>query len=324
MGFIFALFLRIRSWALVFVCPVVIFGTTKTSLASNDRAIQFFNSAYYEASMRLDTLPQLTIETWIRLDSTFQSGWPTSYGGDSSGFGLYLYENLTPGFPSPIMIASGYQHPSITGNSIRMPLGGWVHISFTKNDSIWTLYRNGMLVGRGALNVAPSDSILRIGRFSGAMQQLRIWSFARTGEEIRADVFRVMTDTEQGLYASFAIDSLTGDSIEDGIHGFVLRLKGPLSSITNIPSRLALGRTLAPKVFWNKLPAHLQFLPRKESDYGIISIGGSISQEGYDSIVITKLRNDQIETRFAFPLNYIVNSASFGLEDSILAEPALY
>ncbi|MFI5201560.1 MAG: LamG-like jellyroll fold domain-containing protein [Candidatus Kapaibacterium sp.] len=306
------------------VCLLVTCALAKNSNATNDRALQFTNSGYYSCPIRLDTLPQLTIEAWVRLDSSFQTGWPISFGGDSAGFGLFLYANLTPGFPSPLMIASGYQFPSVTGNSVLMPLGGWVHIAFTRDDTIWTLYRNGMLVGRGKLRVSFADSIIRIGQFSGALQQLRIWSFARSAEEIRADVYRQIADTERGLYASFSVDNATNVSIQDHVHGFVLQVFGDAGSITNIPSGLVFRSSASPKIIWKNLPAHLQFFPRDESGYGRIAIAGAVLEAGYDSIVIEKLRNDQLIARFSIPLEYSSDSANFELTDSIPAERSLY
>lgn len=274
--------------------------------------------------MRLDTMPQLTIEAWVRLDSSLQTGWPISYGGDSTGFGLFLYSNLTPGFPSPLMIASGYQFPSITGNSILMPLGGWVHIAFTKDDTIWTLYRNGMLVGQGKIRVSFADSVFRIGQFSGALQQLRIWNLTRSAEEIRADVYRSEDDTTRGLLASFAIDNTTHDSIQDRVHGYVLKLIGTPGSVTNISNGIALQSARSPHVVWKNLPTHLQFLPRDESGFGKITIAGALLETGYDSVVIEKFRNNQLLARFSLRLVYSSGSANFELIDSIRAEQSLY
>lgn len=274
--------------------------------------------------MRLDTLDRFTIEAWVRLDSTFQTGWPISYGGDSSGFGLFLFENLTPGFPSPMTIAAGDRNPSITGNSILPQLGEWVHIAVTKDDSLWKLYRNGMLVGRGMLTAPTGDGILRIGQFSGALQQLRIWSIARDEEAIRSDLYSAIPGTEQGLYASFSIDASTLDSITDPVHGFVFRRYGTIATITNTPGGLAFQSQRSPAIAWTSLPSHLQFVPRDASNYGKIVIAGAVLEAGYDSIIIEKFRDGQLQKRSSFALKYSPDSATFELQDSILAERSLY
>jgi hypothetical protein len=127
-----------------------------------------------------------------------------------------------------------YQYVTTPNSTIR--LGRWQHIAAIVNRSAGELrvYVDGALVVSGGLRSGSSvtgDNPLRIGwttassssysPYVGELDELRLWSFARTEEQIRADMHRALTGTEPGLALLLPFDDATdAETVQSlGPHG---------------------------------------------------------------------------------------------------------
>lgn len=133
------------------------------------------------------------------------------FGVHSGRFGLLLADDLGETW-ALIERASG----SITA-------GTWVHIASTWDGANWANYQDGVLVGSGAYSATlPAfPHPLMIGSNSGAgttffdghMTDVRLWSVARTPQQI-ADQRTTLTDTT-GLVGRWMLDEGAGQRVRD-------------------------------------------------------------------------------------------------------------
>lgn len=110
----------------------------------------------------------------------------------------------------------------------------WTHVALTRADSVMTLYVDGVEEARA---VRPpfdltSDGPLRIGAnrpeyadadagarfaFRGLIYEVRVWSVARTPEQIRAAMYQRLDGSEPGLEHYFPFDEGRGSTTWDVI-----------------------------------------------------------------------------------------------------------
>ncbi|MDP8237769.1 MAG: LamG-like jellyroll fold domain-containing protein, partial [Candidatus Hatepunaea meridiana] len=118
-------------------------------------------------------------------------------------------------------------------NGVRFPLGEWFHAALTRNgNGQWIAYFNGEEAGRGnlprgALVIANNGLVLgqdqdAVGggfdpnqAFRGKLDELRIWNFIRSEEEINTTLNCMVNDDEEGLVAYYRFDEAEGQVLND-------------------------------------------------------------------------------------------------------------
>ncbi len=189
-------------------------------------------------------LAQFTLETWFRRDGT---GTPSTTGSGGIANALPLISNGAPeadnsnvdmnyvlcidnttgtlcadfeegaGGTSP-----GLNHPVYGVTAIAT--GVWYHAAVTYDGSTWRLYLNGVLENELAVgqpvradNVSPtalatmleSDNTTN-GFFDGALDEVRIWNYARTETEIRTTINSELAASQAGLVARWGLNEGAG------------------------------------------------------------------------------------------------------------------
>ena len=103
-------------------------------------------------------------------------------------------------------------------DSEAMDLDVWYHVAVTYDaatDAL-TLYKNGDIVDSKTTSVHPDEGAVLIGAynqsnfFAGHMDEVRVWSIARTQEELLQNMNRVLTGDEPGLEAYYDFDRNEG------------------------------------------------------------------------------------------------------------------
>ncbi|HEY3216020.1 MAG TPA: LamG-like jellyroll fold domain-containing protein, partial [Candidatus Eisenbacteria bacterium] len=189
-------------------------------------------------------LPMFTIELWIRRDgagigtSTGSGGIPdavplvTKGRAESQGqadninyfLGLRQSDAVLcadfgegPEGPSP-----GLNHP-VAGITPIAP-GAWHHVATTYDGSTWKLYLDGNLETQLAVNrpVADASPVMAAvsssldsgnvpaGYFDGAIDEVRIWNFARSASEIQNTMSQSLYFPTPGLVGNWRLDEATG------------------------------------------------------------------------------------------------------------------
>jgi len=168
----------------------------------------------------------ITVETWVYVrnfetwnsmisflqdNGSFERGWDLEVRNDNKfAFALAASETLT------------YLETSSTFKTNR-----WYHVAGTYDGTTQKIYINGELEAETTANSGPinyDDSWLALGaykddneenHFNGKLDEVRIWSTAKSAEEIR-DLMCEMADIDaEDLVAYFQLDETEGTGITD-------------------------------------------------------------------------------------------------------------
>lgn len=191
------------------------------------RAIRLGGSAsdYLDVpSSSAQRLLQWTLEAWVNPDSAAGgAGALIRRAVQNLGGGVYA-ENYTMGLRANgsggLQLYAGYT--LLNGTSYYVAGGGavtngvWTHVAAAYDSATATLnlFMNGVLIATSnALNNAPpingrgGDTFMRIGEdIAGRLDDVRIWSVARTTNQISANMHTVIDGATAGLVNYFRMD----------------------------------------------------------------------------------------------------------------------
>jgi concanavalin A-like lectin/glucanase superfamily protein/List-Bact-rpt repeat protein/fibronectin type III domain protein len=237
-------------------------------------------------------LPAFTLEMWLRRDGT-GAGTNTGTGGiddlvpliskgraeaedplkdinyimgirTSTGVLAADFEEAAAPSPNPSL-----NHPIL--GATPLAIGSWYHVAATYDGSSWRLYVNGTLdaelaVGRAtastsnvavALASALNSTAVAAGFFNGVMDEVRVWSTARSANEIAQTINARLDTPTPGLVGRWSLDEGTGTvahstagTVLDGAitgTGWAWASGAPFSATTfTISASAGAGGTIAP------------------------------------------------------------------------------
>ncbi len=192
-------------------------------------------------------LEAFTLECWLRWDGEGSSTSSSGSGGvsfhpllgkgrgESDGSEVDMAYGLGVEATTGVLcadfedMADGSNHP-VTGNT-DLRDGLWHHAAVSYDGSAWALYLDGALDGSADTGGATPrhDSVQHLavgtamdsdgdpsGRFRGAIDEVRIWSRARSAEEIRGSMNQAL-GAGAGLVARWGFDEGGGEVAHDAI-----------------------------------------------------------------------------------------------------------
>ena len=191
-------------------------------------------------------LATFTVEAWVRRDGAGISTTTGSGGvsaiplvtkgrGEADGdnrdmnwfFGIRDSDGvLTADFEEGAGGTSpGLNHP--VAGTTPLDTGVWYHAAVTYDGTTWRLYLNGTLDGELLVGEPPrSDSIQHAalasaltstgspaGYFDGALDEVRVWDYARSETDIQGDINERIEIAQAGLVARWGLDEGAGTTV---------------------------------------------------------------------------------------------------------------
>jgi len=281
-------------------------------MGTSDRMLVLDSAGYVSAPMIATPFVKgcstYTIECWVNSAQADQSGYIFRFAnGTALSYGLYLHDGITNAAGPYVTIAFGNGTMSVTGNGLRLVPNTWTHVALTRGDSVWKLYKNGELVGRGkAWPVNGAFTTILGGGFKGKLMEFRIWNVERSQDSIHATMFSRLDQGDSSLLVRYAMNGLGGsDSLHlantgGGGHrdSLTARLHGACQTAAIPATEQPLLDGTPPTVLLEHFPAHMQFFARRADDSVSIALTGRLLDNGTDSIEVELLRNDTIASKF--------------------------
>jgi concanavalin A-like lectin/glucanase superfamily protein/surface protein with Ig-like domain/type IX secretion system substrate protein len=224
-----------------FTCADVAGGGTcnANSLSFNGTGIALANSGTGITDISNNGF---TLESWV---------YPTAYGLNSiirktGDYNLYLNGSV---LTAEVWADASSNWKIVTGPS-GVALNQWTHVAFTWDGSSGQFYVNGVqsagtvtvnstINGSEALGIGSSTIYHQ--SFRGQIDDVRIWSVARSATDINSAKSTCLSGNETGLAAYYKIASGTGNILTDySINGNTATISGPTWS-TNAPTQTSQG-----------------------------------------------------------------------------------
>jgi len=179
------------------------------------------------------SLTNFTFEAWVRPD-LLDSGTLISQGGAQAGWSLSVTAS------GGLKFQAGTQEAVLTGPGLKQ--GVWQHVAATVRrdaEASVTFYVDGLPAGVRSISIAgPGNGGLRIGgasegsaRFSGGLDEIRIWNRPRSPELIQAFARMTLPDPEraraqEGLVAYWRFSRPPPETAFTDDFGLTWRLAG--------------------------------------------------------------------------------------------------
>ena len=163
-----------------------------------------------------------SMEAWIKTSSTGQEDEIIGLGGWSNNV---LEFRLNEG---KLQLGTDVSYWEVVTSQSNINTGIWTHVAYVKNGSNVSIYVNGNLDAQGSINQTPNVSVMTIGNlfqngnmhsnryeFLGAIDEVRVWNSARTGNQIRENMMKTLVGNETDLLAYYRFDQMGGTTLYD-------------------------------------------------------------------------------------------------------------
>ncbi|HVS96509.1 MAG TPA: LamG-like jellyroll fold domain-containing protein [Puia sp.] len=201
-----------------FLLTILCLSPALSVLAQNS-ALQFTGTNYVSAG--IDAVDpsggEFTIECWVYVPDTMNDGNIHQFVSEGSdGLAFYL------GYGADGTIVGGDAWGATPSTGIPMPLGTWTHIAMTFDGLTAILYVDGDSVAGSVGYFFTDGSPLTLGayvdgsqRFVGRMDEMKVWSVARSRAQIRGDLFGIPDAGDNTLVAYFEMNDGSGTLVSN-------------------------------------------------------------------------------------------------------------
>ncbi len=189
---------------------------------------------FFDGSERMITIPDqaafdfsagITVEMWVNSD--WVSGITRT---------LISQKNTSNDWAFKIHYSTGmlraYKYPQISQAVYygSLPSLQWVHISWTYSDVGGVLYVSGEPVATSPYTtpIADTDGVIVLGNnnvlgesLRGTIDEVRIWNYVRSQEEIQTNMYNCLTGDESGLAAYFKFSQYPDQNLFDQSTGML-------------------------------------------------------------------------------------------------------
>ncbi|GAA0893982.1 hypothetical protein GCM10009122_36620 [Fulvivirga kasyanovii] len=208
------------------------------------------------------SLPQLTVEAWVSIPAGDKGDQVMPVIDFDGGEYYSLYVNGKNGKVYFITTGEDGSEDETQSKSTKVNDGNWHHVAavYDGNDKI--LYIDGKEVSRtnsahkrkalgtgatrygfiGAQSEANSfDGNTGKNFFKGSIDEVRVWSVAKSQEDIRQKLTEKLTGEEENLYMHLSLNEGEGNEIKEAVQNKKGALKGDLSGAGWVASGIYMG-----------------------------------------------------------------------------------
>jgi len=229
-------------------------------------------------SNTLDLTTGMTIEAWVRPSTSGGTNWQTAVVKEQTGNLAYgIYENTNQGKPEAEVFVGGATH-AVNGTS-ALPAGTWSHLAATYDGSTIKLYVNGAVVSQVAASgsIITSTAPLRIGgnniwgeRFTGLIDEVRVYNRALTAGEIQGDMVRSITPdtTPPTVTAKTPANNSAGINVGSSVTATFSELMNTGSFAGNFTLKDAANNVVPTTVTYDSSTSTASLTPQNALQYG--------------------------------------------------------
>ncbi|MEI6558117.1 MAG: LamG-like jellyroll fold domain-containing protein, partial [Rhodospirillaceae bacterium] len=182
----------------------------------SDQALAFNGASHVEVASTPALTPTqaLTLESWIQLTGPAAGGTIVSDLSGQAGFRLWFNDSSGQ---LEFDIGDGSAVRSVAGDASALADGGWHHVAANYDGSALHLLIDGTGIaeasGIGGGALGQSAAALSIGNgLTGALNELSLWSSARSQSEIAGDLSHTLGGHETGLAGDWHFDGSLANS----------------------------------------------------------------------------------------------------------------
>lgn len=280
--------------------PLIIQTISSSNAAFHIQSPEFLNAVQFDgvndyvsfgtSGFPIGTAPR-TLELWLKTAGTTDYREMFSYGVGNTG------QSFTVGTHGSEVFVSSWANPQYTVEA-GLNNGVWHHLAVSYDGTTSTIYFDGSLLdsrtlvmntGTGATGyigcrIYPDEY------FNGTLDEVRLWNYARTLDEIRTTMFTTVAVNEPGLVSYWRLDegvgSVTADVSGNGHTGTLTN--GPIWVSSGVKMSVAPSasiKVIATFVPTNTIPqsGNIVFTHNAPGSPGIVAASGT----GYSPHIIT-------------------------------------
>ncbi|MFZ4455788.1 MAG: LamG-like jellyroll fold domain-containing protein [Bacteroidales bacterium] len=302
---------------------LVVFSAVLTVSASNSNSLSFDGTSGYVNCGRNSALRPvlaITVEAWVNPDvNTTWNGVVTNLQdnyNNESGYGLFM-DNSNNKIAWWVQTIGGIPN-NMDVPSYTLPMHTWTHVVGTYDGATLKLYINGSMVSSrprtGTINWNYQPIAFAIGQyldddehhyFKGKIDDVRVWAYARSAQEIANDMHSELIGNESGLMAYFKLNEGLGTIIAD-------------NSVNAYNSGTIYGGATwsadNPDIIYSALPKNKAL--RFDGTTGYVNCGTSSSLRPTNAITIEAWIKSNIVSNSSYGLGIITNIQDNGLSES--------
>ncbi len=209
----------LRYFLVSFLFASMVYGSSAVQFDGTDDHIVM------DSGLGLTNTNSLTVEAWVKTSSTgnYRDVFSSSVSTDAA-YSLQLRMNTSGQLEFGMHDDVNIWTSIATTNTIND--GKWHHVAVTKNGTSTTLYIDGVSSATGTIDrtFTPTNSYIgvnKIGGFgleyfwNGQIDEVRVWSVARTQSEIQTNMNAELDGNELGLSAYYKLNEATGITAND-------------------------------------------------------------------------------------------------------------
>jgi predicted outer membrane repeat protein len=163
---------------------------------------------------------RFTVEFWVRTLNPAPNAGIIDKGCDSQNNWYFLTGNGADSNGVVFGIGQGSNPPAQLTHSWND--NNWHHVAGTYNNNTMKLYVDGLLTDSVVATISLFDNEIHMGNkltnsayFRGKLDDVRIWNFARSVEQIRNDMHKELTGLENNLISYWTFNESSGDTAID-------------------------------------------------------------------------------------------------------------